>query len=158
MPLLAIAAVALVASAGVSAYGAYSSGQAQSDAANFNAKVAANNAGAAAQQAKFDANQISDETKRNVAMQRAAMAASGFDANSGTFTDVTTNTKRSGELNRLARIYMGRLGINQQRSQSQLYSAESGYASKAGYVGATSSILGGVSGAASLASNPSFQS
>ena len=154
----AIIAVSVAAvGAGVSAYGAMSSATAQSNAAKFNSQVASNNAATATQQAKFDATQISDATRRNVANQRAAMAASGFDANTGTFADVSSDTKRQGEMNRLARIYQGRVGGNQQMSQAQLDSAQAGYAVTAGYFGAGSALLSGAGQATSIAANPNFQ-
>ena len=142
--------------AGVGAYGAISSAKAQANAANYNAKVESNNAGASAQQAKFDASQIQDATRRNVAQQRAAMAASGFDANTGTFADVTTDTKRQGELTRLTRIYQGRLGSNVAKSQSQLYAAQAGNDITAGYFGADSSVLGVAKQATEIETNPAF--
>ncbi len=156
---IAVTSIALTAvSAGVGTYGALYSAKAQSNAADFNAKVAANNAGAAVQQAKFDSTQIADATRRNTANQRAAMAASGFDANTGSFTDVSLDTKRQGEMNRLARIYQGRLGSNQQKSQAMLYSSEAGYDKTAGYFGAATTLLGGAAQATNIASsNPAFQ-
>lgn len=153
----ALAIVAAVAGAAVSAVGAVGSAQAQSNASKYNAAVESNNAGAAAQQAKFDAQQISDETRRNVASQRAAMAASGFDPNTGTFSDVTQDTQQRGELNRLTRIYQGRLGINRSMSQSQLDESNASNSMTAGYFGAASSILGGASQATSISTNPSFR-
>ena len=60
-------------------------------------------------------------------------------------------------MNRLARIYQGRLGANQQQSQAQLYTAQAGYAATAGRFGAASSIIGGAASATSLAANPAFQ-
>lgn len=153
----AIALVAAIAGAAVGAVGAASSAQAQANAANYNSAVEKNNAGAASQQAAFDAQQISDETRRNVASQRAAMAASGFDPNTGTFSDVTSDTKQRGEMNRLMRIYQGKLGINRSTSQAQLDSMNAKNSITAGYFGAGSSILGGVNQATTIASNPNFQ-
>src|ERR1035441_4899295 len=66
---------ATVAGTAVGVAGAMSTANAKEKSDQFNAAVAANNAGAAAQQGKFDAAQISDATRRNVANQRAAMAA-----------------------------------------------------------------------------------
>ena len=156
MPLLAVALVAVAASAAVSYAGAKESSQAQANAENYNAQVASNNAGAAAQQAKFNANQIQDQTRRNVATQRAAMAASGFDANTGTFAGVTADTKRQGELNKLSAIYQGRLGSNQQFSQSQLDNQAAASSLTAGQYGEASSILGGVTQATGVYTNPTF--
>ena len=155
-------AVALVG-AGVSAYGALYSGAAQANAAKFNSEVAANNASAAAQQTHFDAQTIADRGRRTVAIQRAAMASSGFDTNTGSFSDVTSDTKRQVERDRLARVYQGRLGVNASTSQSMLFGMESSNARTASYIGAASSILGGIGQATNIAgqdamynSNPGF--
>lgn len=154
----ALAIVGAVVGAAVSATGAIASAQAQSNSAKYNAQVESNNAGAAAQQAQYDAQQISDKTRRNVANQRAAMAASGFDPNSGTFKDVTYDTNQQGERDRLSRMYQGRLGVNRSQSQAQLDSSQGSNALTAGYLGAGSSILGAANQAASIASNPNFNS
>ena len=162
---IAITGVSIAAvGAGLSAYGAISAGQSQKQAADYNAKVEKNNAFAANQQAKFDANQISDRTRRNVANQRAAMAASGFDDNTGSFIDVTSDTKHQGELDRLSRIYEGRLGVNRAMSQSQLDTFSGNAAVNASYFGAASGVLAGAGQATSIAgqyanyssNNPSF--
>ena len=159
---ISAAAVAVVGS-GVAAYGALYSGAAQSNAAKFNSEVSANNASAAAQQAHFDAQTIADRGRRTVALQRAAMASSGFDTNTGSFSDVTSDTKRQVERDRLARIYQGRLGVNTSTSQSMLFGMESSNARSASYIGAASSLLGGVEQATQIAgqdamynSNPGF--
>ena len=154
----ALALVAAVAGAAVSAVGAASSAQAQSNAQKYNAAVESNNAGAAAQQAKYDAQQISDRTRRNVAQQRAAMAASGFDPNTGSFKSITDDTKQQGERDRLSRIYQGRLAINRSQSQSQLDSMAASADQTAGYFAVGSSLLSGAGQATSIATNPNFRS
>jgi len=143
--------------AGVGAYGAMSSAAAQKKSADYNAALERQNAGAEVQQSKFDASQISDATRRNVAMQRAAMASSGFDANSGTFSDVTFDTKRAGEMNRLSRLYQGALGVNRSMSQSQLDVMQGSAAETAGMFSAGSTILGGFNQATTIAANPVFR-
>jgi len=162
VPILAVpvlAGVALAATAAGTAMtviGQENTAKSTESAERYNAAVEANNAGAAAQQSKFNAQQIQDSTRRNVANQRAAMAASGFDPNTGSFSDVTNSTKQGGELNRLSSIYSGRLGTNQQSSAASLsaFSASSTSAAVPFAMGA--SLIGGLSQATSIATNPNF--
>jgi hypothetical protein len=84
------------------------------------------------------------------------MAASGFDANSGSFIDVTNSTKRAGELDKLSTLYQGSLAVNQQMSQAQLDQSQAGFDQFAGAVGATGTILSGIGSASEIISNPSF--
>jgi hypothetical protein len=156
MSFVAIAVSVTAIGATVGAVGAYSAAKSSSDAAKYNSKVQANNAAAAGQQSRFNAQQISDQTRRQVAMQRAAMASSGFDVNSGSFSDIQQDTKRQGELSRLSSIYMGRLGINQDMSASALSKAQAGNDMTAGYFGVASSLIGGASKATDIAANPNF--
>lgn len=156
--LLGVTAAASAAAAGVGAAGAISSAHAQASAERYNAQVASNNAGAAAQQSQFNAQQIQDATRRNVATQRAAMAASGFDPNTGSFAAVTADTKRQGEMNKLASIYQGRLGINRSISESQLDTTSASADTTAGLFSAGSTVLGGVDSATKIFSNPVFHS
>jgi hypothetical protein len=157
MSFAAIAIGIAAVGAGVTAYAAKSSADAQQAQAKYNEQVAANNAGAEAQQGKFNAQQIDDKTRRNVANQRAAMAASGFDANTGTFTDVTSDTKRQGELDKLSSIYSAKMGMTYSQNQAQLSGMEGSYDQTAGDIGVMSSIIGGASQATTIATNPAFR-
>lgn len=150
-----MAAMAVVA-AGVSAYGQYSQAQSQKAAANYNAAVATNNATASAQQAQYDVGLITDQNARAVASQRAAMASSGFDANSGTFSDVTRDTKIQGEMNVLSRLYQGRVAATQSTSQAQLSTMQGNADMQAGYIGAGGTLLSGASSAFAAYENPNF--
>lgn len=154
---MALAIVGALAGAATSAVGAISQGDRTKQMEGYNAKVAENNAGASAMQSKLNAQQIAIQTNRQVGMQRAAMSASGFDANTGTFSDVTTDTKQRGELSRLSTIYSGRLQSNTQSSQANLDIFAGQNAQSAGEIGAGSSILGGINQGIGIYENPSFQ-
>ena len=158
-------ALASVAGSAVSAAGAERSAAAQQQASKYNAAVQTNNASVAIQQAKFDSAQIQEQTARRVGQQRAAMASSGFDANSGSFTDVTLDTQRKGELEKLSRIYQGQIGVMRDQSAATLDTMQGQAASTAGAFGAASSLLGGISQATQIGAraytysnnnNPSF--
>lgn len=155
--------VAGLAGTAVSAMGARSSAEAQKKAADYNSAVERNNAGVAAQQAKFDANQIQQKTTRQLGLQRAAMASSGFDPNSGSFTDVSQDTARRGELEKLSSIYQGRLGVMRSSSAAQLSSMQGAADLTAGNYAMAGTILGGASSATQIGAryylntnNPTF--
>src|SRR6267142_1366644 len=78
-----IVAVAAVAAAAASAYGAYASGQAQSEAADYNKRVAEDNARLATQQAEIDAQNLSEKQRRLRAAQNVAFGASGVESDEG---------------------------------------------------------------------------
>ncbi len=156
---LALAGIAAgLAGAGVSAAGAEASASAQSKAASFNAAVAQNQALASGQQSRFNAQQIQLQNQRRVNLQRSAMAASGFDVNSGSFSDVTRDTQQQGEMQRLLSLYQGKISANYYGSQSQLNQAQAASASQAGSFGAASSLLTGAASAGSQASRLYYNS
>lgn len=137
-------------SAAVSAYGAYYSAQSQSDAAKYNAAVANNNAAAAAQQGEFDAQQIRDRNKRILAQQRNAFAAAGVDPDSGSASDVASDSAVQGELQALMAIYTGRSSQTAEQARSRLYAMQADRAQTGGYVAVGGTILSGLTTAASV--------
>ena len=151
--------VALVAaSAAMSAASAKSSAKAQKNAAEYSAAVERNAAMTAQQQAEFDAQQIRDKSRRLVASQRAAFAASGIDPNSGRATDVSADTKNQGEMEALIAIYTGRSSATGHLAQSRLDTMRGDAAHRAGNINAASSLLSGASSASTTKSsgNPGF--
>ncbi len=159
--ILAITAIAAsLAGAGVAAAGAISQGQSAKDAADFNAKVAANNAQTASEQANFDAEQIRSKNRRIMGAQRAGMAASGYDVDSGSATDLKYDSAMQGEMDALKAIYTGRAQATSFSSQSALDRMRGNQAVTGSYWSAGGSLLTGVSGAAGQGStwlgNPTF--
>ncbi len=160
----AIAGIAASAiGTGVSMYGAAQSASAQSAAANYQAQVAANNALIAKQQAAATT-QAGDISAQNTLMAagqrtsaiRAAAAASGVDANTGTPVSLQSDSAKLGMLDALTvRNNAARQAYSQQvtatgdTAQSQLYSAELQQAMTAGQIGAFGSLLSGASNVAS---------
>lgn len=150
---------ALIGSA-VSAYGAYSAGQAQKSAQDFNAKVANNNALAAEQQSSADAQKIRDRNRRLVGTQVADLSAAGVDTG-GSGADIIYDSKVQGELDALTTLYKGKVQGANYRSQSQLDSMSGSAAATAGYFNAGGTILSGVGQSATdyaiANNNPSFK-
>lgn len=146
-PISIIAAIAGIGAAGIGAYSAISSASAQSDAADFNSKVAANNAQQAKQEADAEAARVRDKNRRILASQKAAYAASGVQI-SGTVTDVLLDSATQGELDAMSVEYAGKVRQNALISQSELLKKESSNASKAGIFGAAGYGLSGVASTA----------
>lgn len=162
IPIIAVAATAL--SAGVGAYSAISSANAQSAAANYQAQVAKNNAEIAAGNANY-AQQVGYTQEQQQAMKtRAAVgsvitqqAANGLDVNSGSALTVRQSTATEGALsamnirNNAAREAYGYRvqGLGYQ-SQSELDTATAKNAQTAGVLGATGDILGGAASTTTL--------
>lgn len=156
---IVMTAVAVAASA-TSAYGAYAAGQAQKKAADFNAKVAENNAVASQQQAAQQAQLIQNRNRRLRGSQEASLAAAGVDASTGSGADVMYDSGIQGELDRLTALYKGKVGANEQLSQAQLDRYSGRASAAAGMLGAGGSLLSGAGGAAhtyaEIADNPRF--
>src|SRR5947209_1984568 len=90
-----VSAVAGLAGAGISAYGAYEQGQATKNAALYQSQVAQNNAKIAKQNADWDieAGEIAaanrgQQVRAAVGSQKASQGASGVDVNTGSAADV----------------------------------------------------------------------
>lgn len=137
--------VLTVAGAVTGATGALSAGKAQSDMANYNAAVAANQAIAAQQSAAFDEEQHRTKLAKLLSTQKANYGASGVDPNTGTPLQVMADTAAQGELDALAIRYGGAVGAARATSQAELDKMQAKSARVAGYYGAGTSLLTGAS-------------
>jgi hypothetical protein len=147
------------AAVAVSAYSAYSSGQAQSANAAYQAQVAKNNQTIANQNANYtiqagqaEATQASLKGRAQSASIKAAQAANGIDVNSGSAEDVQETQRETNTLNTSTvmqnaalRAYGYRTQATNFGAQSGLDTAESDQASAGGDLSALSSLVGGAS-------------
>lgn len=147
--------LALVSMA-VGTYGAVASASAQKDAANFNAKVQANNAQAQGQQAQYEADRIRTRNRQMLGAARASLSKSGVSITDGSAQDVMLSSGIQGELDRSSAIYKGETGAGASMGQSRLYGMQGRNAETSGYISAGSSILSGVSSAVAYGNNPNF--
>lgn len=92
------------AAAAVSAFGVMQRSRAASQEADFksriasnNATIAANNADAVLEKAKVDTIEKRRETRQKVGLQRAQLAAAGFEVGTGTSIDILADTEALGE-------------------------------------------------------------
>lgn len=162
---VALAALPLIATvaggvgAGVSAYGAYESGQANKSAAAYQAEVAANNAKIAQQNATWDiqAGEVAADnqglrTRGAVGAEKAGQGAAGVSVNSGTAPDVRAATEALGmqdamtiRSNAARAAYGAEVQATSDTAQSQLDTMQSRQAGIAGDLSAGGSLLQGIS-------------
>ena len=143
-----------IGGAAISAIGAISTGQAQSQEAAYRAQVAANNATAAKEQANYTvhAGETQAETEglkgaAAVGHIKASQAANNIDVNSGSAVDVRKGAATAGQENTETTLNNSLLKAFGYTTQATGYEAQSGlesYAASADPVGADIGALGSV--------------
>ena len=142
-----------------SAYGAYESGKASSEAANYQAQVARNNqiianqnSAYALQRGNVMVQQKQLQTAQAEGNVRAALGASGVDTNAGTSVRVQSDVAKLGAYDALSiRNAAAREAYGYQTqgmsygAQAGLESAQAEQALLSGYLNAGSSLIGGAS-------------
>jgi hypothetical protein len=141
----------------VSAIGAIKQGQAQADAANYQAQVARNNEVIALQQANITrqdgaikAQQQDQKSAQTLGTQKAVLGASGVDVESGSAREVIASQNELARLDALTvqsnaerKAWGYDVEAANQKSQQTLYKMQASNAREAGYLNAFSSLLGG---------------
>lgn len=160
-----LATAATIGSSAVSALGSIAQSRASAASAGYNAKVAANNATIATQNANFtgaegeqNVGAAGAATKAKVAATLANQAGSGIDVNSGSAVDVRESEAKLGMLNALnirSQATRQAYGFQTQSAsdtgQSELLRKQQVSDEVGGYLGAGSSVLGGVGKASQYA-------
>lgn len=129
----------------VSAAGAIMSGQQQQAMADYNVKVAEQNAMMAKDKANYDARMNNQQVKRMLATQRSLYGMSGVSSESGSPVLVMEDSVKQGALDALAIRYGGDVEAARQRSAANLYKMQGNNAMTAGVINAGSSLLSGAS-------------
>lgn len=135
----ALSAIGTLAGAGASIAG----GIQANNVAQYNAKVAENNALGEQQRAAYEADLTRDNVRRVIGAQRAAGAASGLDITTGTPVAVLGDTAKAGELDVLARLYAGESAATAYQNDAQRFRAEGKAAKTAGFINAGTNLLSG---------------
>jgi len=146
MSMVYVAVAVAVVSAGVSAYSQYSAGENAAEEADYNAKVAEQNALAEKDKASYDENIHRDNVRKLLSTQRALYGKSGVDM-TGSPLLVMEDTAAKSEIDALAIRHGGDIAAAQQRSAATLSKMRGKNAQTAGYIGAGSSLLSGASSA-----------
>jgi hypothetical protein len=157
---LAIASLALGAvGTGVGAVGALQQGQAQAAAARYQAAVAGNAQKVAQWQAKdaIDRGKVAEQQRRTktalqIGSQRAALASSGTDVNSGSNLDIIGDTAATGEFDALTirsnaerEAWDKKVQGSNLAADAQLSRSRAGFAEQAGMLGAGANLIAGAS-------------
>lgn len=163
MSFVSIAAVATIGGAGISAYGAYSGGQAksrqlqyQAGVAELNRKIALQNKDYALQAGETQAQQYGMAAAQRQGSIRAGAGASGLDVGSGSKAAIQDSQRAVTEIdmaqirnNAARKAYGFDVEATQNSAQADLYRMGASDAETAGEISAAGSL---VSGAGSVAS------
>lgn len=155
-----LALAAGVIGTGITAAGAIEQGQATANMANYQAVVASNNATIANQNANYaiqagEAQAANTSQKGAAAMGKvkAAQAASGVDVNTGSAADVQQGERQTNQLDTETVLNNSELQAYGYRSAATSYTAQAGLeeteaeqAPIGADIGATGSVLSGISG------------
>jgi hypothetical protein len=134
----------IIAATAAQAIGALQQGQAASNAANYNAQVAANNAEIARQQGAAAQEQQQRDSIRKIGAMRAGYGASGVEM-SGSPLDVLSDSVAQATLDGLTTKYNYDVRANGYSAQADLNRSQASSASTAGYLNAGAAIGKGVS-------------
>lgn len=136
----------LVGSA-LAAYGSYQSGQSQKKIAEFQAKQANANAEAALEEGRIAEVQKRREVAQTMGTQRASLAASGADISdmNSSAQNILGDTAQWGDYDARMIRYNSEMQAWNYRNQATQYRAEGKAASRAGAIGAGTSLLQGAS-------------
>lgn len=140
-----VATALAIASAAITAVSAIQQGEAAQDAAEYQARVAENNAIAARQQAEFDERQHREKARLLLSSQRARAAKSGVQAGEGSPLFQHGRTSEEAEIGSLNIRRGGALRAGDYQSQAALGRFKGQSAAQAGYMSAGSSLLSGMS-------------
>lgn len=137
----------MAAAAAVSAVGAVQQGQAASDAANYNATIARQNADAANQQAQAADVMLKRRQEQQMGAALASYGAAGVDLAGGSPSDVLAENARMSTLDRLTQQYNYRMRALGYQDQAGLDDANASNSRTASYFNGASAALQGASSA-----------
>lgn len=134
-------AIGAVAAAGGTAYSAVQ----QSDAADYNAKVARRQAAWEQMRAKAEADRQAEKDQRLLSTQRAHIAASGLDPADATPLRLLAETAAQANVDYRNILLGGEMQANDLRSRANMFRQQGRDALIGGALGATSQLAGGAS-------------
>lgn len=143
-----VAAYAALAAAAVGAYSAIQQGEQQKDWANYQAAQAEADAKAEKGAAEVHAEKIRKMARIQASEANASLAGSGVQVGEGTAVNINKDIYANAEEDAVMTIFGGADRSARSNAQATGYRIKGDQAQQAGYLNATSSILGGVSTAA----------
>ncbi len=142
-----VAAISAGLAAAVGAVGAISQSRAAANVADYNAKVAENDAIAVRQASQFEEQRVRERNQRLMASQKAAFGAAGVRAE-GSPLMVLQSTAEDAEIDALAVRYSGSIQEARAKSEAAAARADGRAARTGGFFRAGTSLLTGASGVA----------
>lgn len=128
---------------GMSALSALSSGNARGDAAEFQARVAENEAAAQADAGRAQAEKVRMAYREQRGRARAALAGSGAAVDEGSAVLIDQDIARRGESDALSAILTGDRQADSSMQMADQYKIAGKNARSGGVMGAMTSVLGG---------------
>ncbi len=144
-----VTAVAAVSGGALAAVSAKQAGDAQEDAGNANAQIAANNASAEADAAAENASRKRADNRRQLSAIRARMAGGGVQIGTGSSLDVLDTAASELELQTLDMFRDSSARQVQFENEARVQQWTGKQASRAGNIGAVGSLLSGIGSASS---------
>lgn len=141
------AAIAAVAGAAISAYGAVKQGQYQKATSEYNAQIAQRDAEAARQKAEYDAEQSSREFKMLLGKQKALYAKAGVDLTEGSPLLMMAWQAEEGKRERELILQGGRTAEQSDLAKANIFRFQGGQAQTAGTISGGSTFLTGLANA-----------
>lgn len=145
--LLVVGLLATAAGTGISMQAQAQAADAQKKSEEYNMAVQNNNALAAEQQAKYEADRIRDKNRRILGAQLNAQGKNGI-AGSGSASDVFYDSSVQGELDAMASLYTGKVQANAYRAGATLSSLKAKNTDPT--LGMAGTALGGVGSGLSM--------
>ena len=136
-----VAAVAAVASAGVSAYSAIRQGEQQKEWGDYQAAQAQADANADRSAAEVHAGMIRKMARRQAGEANASLAGSGVEVGEGTALNINKEIYANAEEDAMLTIFGGIDRAKRGAAEADAYRLKGSQAQQAGYLNATSSLL-----------------
>lgn len=139
----AMSTAATVAGAGISAYGAYSSGQAQAQSYETQGKYAQRNAVMEQQKGAYEAARLTDSNDRQLAGMRSQYLSSGI-ALDGSAVDVLSDSATEASLDEQAIKFGAKVRSDNLMFEFKLARSNGKSAKAGGVLGALGAVVGGL--------------
>lgn len=139
-----VMAVAAVAGAAVSAYGAVRQGQNAKEAAEYNARASEIEAAEAKRKAAYDAETSSMQFKELMGKQKALYAKAGVDLSSGSPLLTMSFQAEQAERDKQAILYSGKTAEQSSLTRASLFRDSGSDSQTAGYISGGSTFLSGL--------------
>lgn len=145
MAAAAVIPIAIAASSAIAAGGAICSGVQQSEAADYNAKVAQRQAQWAEAKSKAEADRVAARSKEVLSAQRARLAAGGQDPTDQSPLMILAESAARGNVDYRTVLQGGQVEASNLRSQADQYRSQATSAQVGAGLGATSALVKGAS-------------